>query len=204
MRSFRPAFPLFLLSIPMSVAAAQKPFEGRVVMEMKGEGRSGEPMEMWIRGNQVRMDMGRDGQSFGMIIDHGASRMTMLMSEAKMYMQQPLPKGDDAESEAKITRTGKTATVAGHRCEIIRVEDKKGDTAEICGATDMGRFAMGGGPGAGKPPAWAKGMKGFFPLRVTDGKGVTVLEVTEIDAGPVDAARFAIPPGFKPMSMPGR
>jgi hypothetical protein len=185
---------------------AQKAFEGRVVMEMRGDEKSS-PLVMWIKGSKARMNMSHNGQEFGIIMDHGASQMTMLMSGPKMYMQQAIPNVEaDGDGKAKMTRTGKTSTVAGHQCEIIRVEDPEAGTSEICGATDMGRFVMGQRSPAerSKTPAWAKGLENFFPLRVTDGEGTTVLEVTAIEEKPVDSALFAPPAGYKPMSMPGR
>jgi hypothetical protein len=47
-------------------------------------------------------------------------------------------------------------------------------------------------------------MKGFFPLRVSDGKGKVVLEVTKVEAKEVDDAMFAPPAGFRAMQAPKR
>ena len=64
---------------------------------------------------------------------------------------------------------------------------------------------MAEGPGSRRDaPAWARGMKGFFPLRVTDEQGATVLEVTAIEPKAVDAALFSPPADYTAMSMPGR
>ena len=202
---------LTFVAATLSLAAAQpmhaqETFEGRVLLEMRGDEKS-YPVEMWIKGSKARMNMTHDGQEFGIIMDHGASQMTMLMSGPKMYMQQEMPDAEaGGDRGTKVTRTGKTSTVAGHRCEIVRVEDPDAGTSEICGATDMGRFVMGQGSPTerSRTPVWARGLENFFPLRVTDGEGTTVLEVTAIEEKPVDAALFAPPAGYKPMSMPGR
>lgn len=185
-------------------AVAQKQFEGRVAMRMMGDADKPQVMDTWVKGQKMRMDMKASGQTMSMIIDHGASRMTMLMPAMKMYMQRDLPAPEPGSSgDPKVTRTGRTDVVAGHKCEIIRIEDAKNGTSQICGATDMGKFVMGGRPGQTEP-AWAKGMKGFFPLRVSDANGDPVLEVTKIEPMAVDASVFETPAGYKAMSVPGR
>ena len=201
-----------LLSIVAAAAAfpapghAQKQFEGHLTLTMNGDKGKPQPAEAWIKGRKMRMELGAEGQTFAMISDYEASRMTMIMPKMKMYMTQALPKIDSLAQEASsVTRTGRKDRVAGHRCEIVQITDKAGKRSEVCGATDMGSFAMGGGPGArGKLPAWAAGMKAFFPLRVTDDTGAVVLDVTRIDAQRVSDDLFAPPVGYRTMSVPGR
>jgi len=204
MRFLNCAMPFLLLPILAQPALAQKQFEGRIVMQMGTGKEASGPTEMLIKGTRARMNMSAEGQMVSMIIDHEASKMTMIMPGARMYMVQPLPDMDDSgESSSNVTRTGRKDVVAGHQCEIILVKGEESGTAEVCGATDMGNFVMGGAPGRGKPPAWAQGLESFFPLRVTDEGGRTVLEVTEIEAKPIDAAVFAPPAGYRSMKIPG-
>jgi hypothetical protein len=198
------SFALLAAAATPAAVHAQKQFEGRVVMEMAGDKGESRSMDTWVKGGKTRMEMSAEGRSFVMIADYAASSMLILIPQRKMYMEQPLPQGDDASAKVKVTRTGRRDVVAGHRCEIIRVEDED-SVAEICGASDMGRFVMGAGPGrAGS--SWAKGLEGFFPLRVADGTGKVTLQVTKIERTAVADSQFLPPEGYTAMSMnlPGR
>ena len=183
-------------------ANAQRPFEGQVTMQLTGE--SGTTiMETWIKPGKARMVMSAGGREFVMIADYEAATMLMVMPQQQMVMEMPIPaEVTSGESTAKVTRTGRSDTVAGHRCEIIRVEDK-GEIVEVCGATNMGRFVMGG-PGRRGQPAWGKGLEGFFPLRVADEAGKVVLQVTKIERKAVADDQFRPPAGFRTMTMPSR
>ena len=196
-----PLVALALAAVP-SIAFAQKQFEGEVALSLHHEGRV-QTMDGFIKGQRMRMNMAMGGQTMGMIADYGSSRVTILMPQMKMYMHQTIPAMDPAGSNTKITKTGERETVAGRRCEVLRIVDENGKTAKVCAATDMGTFVMGGPGARGGPPAWARGMKGFFPLRVSDEKGATVLEVTRIEEKKVDEALFSLPSDFKPMTAPG-
>src|SRR5690606_40353697 len=186
------AMPFLLLPILAQPALAQKQFEGRIVMQMGTGKEASGPTEMLIKGTRARMNMSAEGQMVSMIIDHEASKMTMIMPGARMYMVQPLPDMDDSgESSSNVTRTGRKDVVAGHQCEIILVKGEESGTAEVCGATDMGNFVMGGAPGRGQPPAWAPGLQSVFPHRADGEGGRPVRVVTGIEAKPIDSSLLA-------------
>jgi hypothetical protein len=181
---------------------AQRSFEGVVTMRMTDESsRQSGSMQYSVKGKKIRVDMGPEGQGMAMILDAETSKAVMLMPAMRTYMEMEMPSTADADAKAKITRTGRKDRVAGRACEIIVVVDEQKNESEICGATDMGRFMMAGG--RGKTPAWARGMDGFFPLRVSTKAG-PVMEVTKIEPGSLDAAVFTVPSGWKSMGQMGR
>lgn len=201
MHLHRPAVLALLLAAGMPVrASAQKPFEGYIAQRLAGDKGGSQSMETWVKGQRMRVDMTTDGRTMTSIVDRSTGRMLILIPKAKMYMEQAIPdvKGED---EGTVTRTNRRDVVAGHRCEIIQVKDSKGRVSEICGATGLGHATITGGR---KTPAWMRGMRGFLPLRVTDDKGKVVLEVTKVEAKPVDDAMFAPPAGFRAMQAPPR
>ncbi len=199
MRRRRPAvFALLLTAALPAPAIAQKQFEGYIAQKLTGDKGETQTMETWVKGQRMRVDMSTGGRTMSSIVDHSTGRMMILIPQAKMYMEQAMP-DVQGESEATVTRTGRRDVVAGHRCEIIQVKDAKGNLSEICGASGMGNAVMRAGQ---KTPAWMRGMKGFFPLRVSDGKGKVILEVTRVEAKPVDDALFLPPAGFRAMQAP--
>ena len=199
----RPALLALLLAAAPAPLVAQRQFEGYIAQRLMGEKGESQTMETWVKGARMRVDMKAGGRTMSSIVDRSTGRMMILIPQSKMYLEQQMPDAEgDAEGEGRVTRTGRRDVVAGHRCEIIQVKDAKGNVSEVCGATDLGT-AMMTRPGQ-KTPAWMRGMKGFFPLRVSDGKGKVVLEVTEVEAKQVDDAMFAPPAGFRAMQAPRR
>ena len=195
----RPAIVALLLAAALPApAAAQKQFEGHIVQRLTGEKGEAQTMETWVKGQRIRVDMTTGGRTMSSIVDHSTGRMLILIPQAKMYMEQPMP-AVEGEGDATVTRTGRRDVVAGHRCEIIQVKDAKGRVSEICGATGMGNAVMRPGQ---KTPSWMRGMRGFFPLRVADGTGRVVLEVTRVEPRSVDDAVFAPPADFRAMRGP--
>ena len=180
--------------------AAQRQFEGYIAQRLMGEKGESQTMETWVKGAKMRVDMQAGGRTMSSIVDRSTGKMLILIPTAKMYMEQQMP-DVEGEAEGTVTRTGRRDEVAGHRCEIIQVKDAKGRVSEVCGATGMGNAMMRPGQ---KTPGWMRGMKGFFPLRVSDDKGNVVLEVTRVEAKEVDDAMFAPPAGFRAMQAPPR
>ncbi len=191
---------LLLAAAAPAPLSAQRQFEGYIAQRLMGEKGESQSMETWVTGAMMRVDMQAGGRTMSSIVDRSTGKMLILISTAKMYMEQQMP-DVEGEAEGTVTRTGRRDEVAGHRCEIIQVKDAKGRVSEVCGATGMGNAMMRPGQ---KTPAWMRGMKGFFPLRVSDDKGNVVLEVTKVEAKDVDDAMFAPPAGFRAMQPPPR
>ena len=191
---------LLLAAAAPAPLAAQRQFEGYIAQRLMGEKGESQTMETWVKGAKMRVDMQAGGRTMSSIVDRSTGKMLILIPTAKMYMEQQMP-DVEGEAEGTVTRTGRRDEGAGHRCEIIQVKDATGRVSEVCGATGMGNAMMRPGQ---KTPGWMRGMKGFFPLRVSDDKGNVVLEVTRVEAKEVDDAMFAPPAGFRAMQAPPR
>jgi hypothetical protein len=155
-----------------------------------------------------------------------AQKMYMVMDFRKMGealrgvappKEQPSGRAAGApEKVPEIKATGRTETVAGHTCEWYAF-GSNGDT-QICSAKGLGFFMWGQSP-MGRGSATSSALAalgansdlarlfkdGFFPLkmmRVEGGKTQTLMEVTSVERKSLDAALFAIPPGYTEMKMP--
>ena len=202
---------------------AQSTFEGVIVSVMSGGDHS---MEMTTRykGGMARMEMpmGPGGGAY-QLIDMGKGTMTAVMPEQKMYMTMDfagmagsVKDQTTGDAEVKITATGKTETIAGHRCDHYLIESE-GHQMDVCAAKGLGYLGMmggsnpmgaRGGPAAASIPVkyrelYAKFKDGFQPLKVEQVKGekrTVILEVKSIEAKPQDEALFKVPTGYRDMS----
>lgn len=154
------------------------------------------------------------------IFSKSANTATVVMPTRQMYMTMPLSETQSEiqqrMSETKITATGKTDVVAGHKCAYYHVVNAADSTeGDACIATDMGTFAMfdapsrGGGGGSSSMAFWkqlfASKSAGFFPLKMTsmkNGKVEDTMEATAIQEKSVAASEFVVPSSYKPFSMP--
>ena len=159
---------------------------------------------------------GGDAEGSSMIFNKSQGTATVVMPSQQMYMTMPLH-ADSAVakrmSDLKITATGKTDVVAGHKCSYYHVVDPEDKSeGDACVATDMGNFALFDAPmhrGAGNAGFWqqlfsAKG-GGFFPLKMTsvkNGKQEDGMVATQIQEKSIPASEFAPPSSYKAMSMP--
>ncbi|MGI9076498.1 MAG: DUF4412 domain-containing protein [Gemmatimonadaceae bacterium] len=186
---------------------AQPAFEGVVTMKLAGM-ESGGPrtMKYYVKGGVLRMEMeGKDGGQGYTITDPRRQISYMVMPGQRMYMEMSVaPKTAKriGKSEPKITKTGRTETIAGHTCEhwIIKVEAEESD---VCVAKGLGRFFGMSGGRQGEPAWISKLGADFFPLRYSKvGQTRASLEVTRIEKRSLDAALFVPPAGFRKMTMP--
>jgi hypothetical protein len=134
--------------------------------------------------------------------------MLMMMASQKMYMEMAIPPGvgqpSSAAGKADVTRTGKTETIAGHKCEHVIVKEEA-QTYDVCVAQDLGNFinpAFANPMGRGSASDWSAKIGDGFPLRVAKGDR-TIMEVTKVEPGTLDAALFAPPTDWQKMQMPG-
>lgn len=191
---------------------AAKAFEGTAVYQMTA-GKQEKKMDMTfqMKDGVVRMEATNDGHTMVNIMDPAKKSMIMLMPEKKMYMEHSLKgmmdKSKEKAEKPKISKTGKSETIAGYKAEEWLFETKK-MTMHLWGTTELGTGflqAGGGKPGEGiEIPAELRD-KGFFPLRiVSDGKhGMTEMEATSVKPGSLDAGLFTVPAGYKKMDMGG-
>jgi len=169
--------------------------------------------------------MGPGGGAY-QLLDLTKGTMTAVIPMQKMYMTMDFAEANDAaEKKAeshppKITDTGKTETIAGHKCTHYLIDTEDGHL-DVCAATGMGYLGMSGG---GNPMArrrvpaaipiqyrdlYHRFKDGFQPLKVEKLEGEKrslVLEVKSIEKKPQDAALFKVPEGYRDMSgmMRGR
>jgi hypothetical protein len=167
-----------------------------------------------------------DGDGKRLIVLDAGDRKAMVMSEddAKQMEEMAAAMGVDPskisgaegrKEKPSITKTGRTETVAGVRCEVYHVAaTRKGDTEEgdACLADGIGfgimdafanmpmarnatqefdRYRSIVGPGKGIVKA----------TTVRDGKTVTVLELLRFDARTVPASQFEVPRGYETQDM---
>ena len=189
-----------------STIAAQPAFEGVLTMKMSGVG-SGAPqtIKYYVRNGILRMEMdGKSGQGYS-ITDPRKQVSYTVVPNQRMYMEMKVePKSAEriAKSEPKVTKTGRTETIAGHKCEhwIIQAE---GEESDVCVAKGLGKF-FGMAGGGQREPAWISKLgSDFFPLRYAKvGQSAASLEVTRIEKRPLDASLFQPPAGYRKMTMP--
>ncbi len=212
----------FVLVSPAAMAAQS--FEGTVTYTMNPT--SGKPGQLvyHVKGTRVRADVtGATGGPPGgmyMLMDATAGTMMSVMPAQKVYMTMDLkamarqmkPDGG-REKRGKITKTGKSETIAGHKCDHYLVGEKQ--DSDICAAKGLGMFmggsAMGsGGKGmfGGLPAGFEEyeefAKDGFLPLKISairNGKEEVVMEATSVEKKRLDPSLFAVPAGYQQMDM---
>ncbi|HET8625228.1 MAG TPA: DUF4412 domain-containing protein [Gemmatimonadales bacterium] len=206
------AFAASLLAAPATLSG--QAFEGVVTSTMNPTSPRPGTMVYQVKGTQVRADVSnlKGGPPGGMymLLDAAVGKMMSVMPAQKVYMiidmkaveKQLAPDGKPVP--AKLTRTGKTETVAGHKCEHCLVGAQQ--ETDICAAKGLG--VMVGGGLAGLPGHYRAytdlAKDGFLPLKVTSlrgGKAEVVMEATRIEKKRLDASLFAVPAGYTEMDM---
>ena len=211
-----------LLVVTASTGARQvlraQAFEGTLTFRARGDDGD-KTITEWAKGTSVRYDYagapgsGRDGT---MIIDGTARTRTVIMPARKMYMTVPYdpaarkPAAGD-KPPVTWTRTAKTETVAGVRCEVIHgsgVENGKPKEADLCVAKGIG---FGGSTGAGP---FGEALAEFANLDLKPGEGIVKvtsieagksqveLELIKVDRRSLVAADFQPPPGYTRFERP--
>jgi hypothetical protein len=147
-------------------------------------------------------------------------------AEEMKGMAKDMKKSRGEEDDAKfpkLTPTGKQETIAGYTCDHWLMGEKQ--ELDICVAKGLGYFGMGGESGGGdfsafknfafspklldeaaSHPEWVKFLEGgAFPLKlqvVDEGKVKMSMEATRVERRVLDDSLFAIPAGYKEMTIP--
>lgn len=189
-------------------------FEGEVTMDTTHKGDAKTTMVYAVKGDKFRLDMPKNarGDAGYMLFDNGLKKMFMVSDTRKSAIAIDMAKAKaDAAAASKadppkVTKTGKSDTVAGYACEIWKIEQKDRKT-EACMADGLAWFSAGGSDA----DSWLNDMSGRFPLRVIrfDATGAedSRMEVTKVERKSEDAARFEVPAGYQvvdPSAMMGQ
>jgi len=213
------AFMLLLHAISGTPLQAQE-FEGTLTFVARGADGD-KTITEWVKGTETRYDFAAAGSATPqgtMIIDGAAKTRTVIMPARKAYMTAPYDpasrkSGAGERSDVKWTRTGKTETVAGVKCQVIHgvgTENGKAKEADICVAKG---FGFGGGSTGGGP--FSEALTEYANLSLAPGEGIVKmtsidsgkpqvqLELTRVDRRKLAAADFQPPAGFTKMERSG-
>lgn len=207
---------LTLLVTPAALFAAS--FEGKVSFKLTAPREKPQEMTYSVKGNKLRMEVGGQKESAGMIMDMTKKEMITIMDSEKMYMVMPIPdeeapKGGKQE-EVKLEKTGQKEKILGYTAEKY-ISTSNGEKTELWLAEGIGAFAgMGGQGNMGKrkgsaSAAWEKALAGkdLFPLRVVNldkgGKEIFRMETTAINKQSLPDSLFSPPAGYQKFDMGG-
>jgi len=142
-----------------------------------------------VKGTLVRTVSGKKRT----IADAAAMRVYVVDDEKKTFGAAAL-EGAGSQDGVKVTKTEAKEDIAGHSCDVWKVEEPKGGH-EVC-VIQGGAFAD---PGLRNAPTWMRelAVRTVFPLRVNDREGKPRMTVTKLDTHSLDAALFAIPRSYK-------
>ncbi|HEU5169695.1 MAG TPA: DUF4412 domain-containing protein [Gemmatimonadales bacterium] len=229
-RLFAPALALLAAGLSPAAVSAQG-FEGTVTYAVHPASSNPGQLLYQIKGTKVRTDMSMAGTqgpaaSAYMLMDMSTGTMTSVMPAQKMYMTMDFkamseqmrqaskaPEHKPAGPPPKITKTGRTETIAGHKCEHYLMGEKQ--ESDICAAKGLGMFMAGqtghgrGMFGGASLPAGYEQYEefvkdGFFPLKMSQikgGKEEVVMQATSIEKKSLDPSLFAVPDGYKELNM---
>ncbi len=213
-----------VLPVLAALPLAAQSFEGTISMEMPAAGNAMGAITYVIKGDRLAMvmTMGQGsgpmaGKEVRMITDQGSGKMTILIpmemggsKGMKMVVDMKKAVADRDASDAEIRALGTHEVIAGYKCDDYEISDKGKPAVQMCATHDLGTFSYpSGGPMGGKAPAWSRVLAekgGFFPLKISDEKGKTLMVMTSIKRGSVPSDAFDIPEGYNDMSgmMGGR
>lgn len=214
--SFTPMAAASLTLVAAAVPGVMKaqPFEGAVTMRVTANGPQGaqqQQLEYLVRGGKVRVSMGGPSGAMALLSVPQEQKVYVLMAAQHSYMEMPI--ADAAATvaartptDAKITRTGRTETVAGYSCEHVLVASPS-QTVDICMAKGLGGYVN---PLASmqrrSEPAWQRMLTadGGFPLKVTMPDGSVPMEVVKIEKKKLAIDLFSVPLNYTKMEMPQR
>ncbi|MGV3708653.1 MAG: DUF4412 domain-containing protein [Gemmatimonas sp.] len=163
-------------------------------------------LEYMTRRGRVRVAIlgANGGQSPAAMIyapDEGV--MYTLLPPVSMYSETPMAdlQGLTANPETAplkppvVTHTKQFELVAGHRCEHVTVAQGTIKT-DVCMGKGLGVFIMPAG--FGRSAGWDRAIADLngFPLKVVQGGGTVIMEVTKIERKALSESLFSVPANF--------
>jgi Domain of unknown function (DUF4412) len=185
---------------PGAPLSAATPFEGEVRLSlMIPESPELKQLVYEVKGDNFRFDLpdvaGRPHAY--VIVDNAARRSSMVIDETHMVMAIDMPAPAAAARGAdKVEKTAKKGRVAGHECEIWKIE-APGTRVAACVTQGLG-FDLRLGA-AGKSPLLERVPGVPLEMVQVDESGAVMmtLEVKSIQPRAISADRFVIPSGYK-------
>ena len=180
-------------------------------MQMSG---SVVPVTYQLRGRRARIDMEIPPTATTVLLDSEKGQQIVLLPQLKSYLVHTITPPAAALHPPVLTDLGKQEMIAGHPCEDYHVDSER-YVGTTCLSKDLpsdafgGSFGMLGANSAALATLRAAGM----PLKVelhaksSDtsaakfGEAIT-MEITSIEAHPVEDSVFTIPPGWHEMANP--
>ncbi|HSL90358.1 MAG TPA: DUF4412 domain-containing protein [Ignavibacteriaceae bacterium] len=191
-----------ILVLLAGMAFAQSSFEGRVIFEVKEDGKS-QIMDYYAKDKKFLMKMPDKGGSI--LFDSKQFKMYVIMDEQKMYMETTMMPMSTATGGGTITKTGETKSILGYDCEkfLFTQKDMKG---EAWMTKELGAF-MFFMESQEEMPGWQAEVldAGYFPLHVTQHdtrRDVTgVYDVKEVTPLKLSDDLFELPSSYKKFDL---
>jgi hypothetical protein len=195
-------------------APALGAFEGDIAMRATEAGGTPTDLRFAVKGGKIRVDVAARGQPLHLVYDPAGEHTLVCLDAQKMFIDVPPPSFSahpgGATDAPQVTRTGRHETIAGTDCEDWEIAEKNGDHASACVAQGVAFFDFHANPMAPPSPqsGWIDALRsqGAFPLRVvtTDrtGRERARMEVTSLEKKTLDASLFAVPPDYRPLTIP--
>ena len=196
----------------LTLSAAQAragTFEG--VIHVQTREKKGE-LVYYLKGHRMRTEF-QGGEFKGHtppygIMDWENKTMLSVMPDRRMYMTINLKEriSPAKRDDYTVTKTGRTQTIAGYRCEEWLVKSKH-DESEVW-VSDVGRFAgFSDNWNRSRMSPWEREManKGYFPFRVVElekGKEQPIMEVVKVEKKGLSDSLFHVPAGYSQFKMP--
>jgi hypothetical protein len=179
-----------VLSILLLLAPAARPgvaasFSAELVETQPGQTRTG---SFNFQDKNYRFEIGESGQTLIVAVDGQSGKMRLLNSAEKAYYEA----GPDEAMNLMANPFGAYAHFA-------RTKDVKNEGTESIGGVPCQKQVVSGG-GQVFVTAWVSEEFGF-PLKVETTMPERTVELRNLKRGPQDAALFAVPAGFKLLTI---
>ncbi len=213
--SMKPLVCAVLFLLPVAAGRAQQPpaFEGTMHASMQ-MGRATVPVIYQLKGRRARIDMEIPPTATTVLLDSATGQQIVLLPQLKSYLVHTVTPPIATLHPPVLTDLGRQEAIAGHHCEDYQVDSDR-YVGTTCLAKDLPSEAFGGGFGmlGANSPALDTLRAAGMPLKVDlraksspsdaakSGEPIT-MEITSIEAHPVEDSVFAIPEGWHEMPTP--
>ena len=200
------------IAVVPSLLGAQA-FEGAITMRIAANTRNGpatQELEYLSRGGNVRVGLTTPMGSMAVLGLAAEQKTYIVMDAQRSYVEMVAPGAAmNRAATAKVSRTGRSETIAGYVCEHVIIESVGANGPnkdDMCLTTALGPYINPMSAMSGPMSAWQRQLisDGAFPLKVTLADGSVALEVTKVEKRRVSDTLFRIPADFNKMEMPRR